>query len=250
MRRAVSAAATLTLVAAGVVTLGSGHAGAPGTHAAAATPTPDDVLRKMVLKFRVQGVFDSVDLRTGVVTFTFSGPFGASRVDPLTGVVSSQEGPRLGAIEQARVHFSINPATGVLNSDSARFTCDQCRLTFTDGSTLQPLLADPSNPLPQVHIPMEGRLLFDLGPIPASAPGTIAIRGIGCGGAREVNGRGYLANSVGALCMNGFFTFPAPLPSTPADWARVRGLGQSDCTFVFHVPGLPLPGLGGRLLRQ
>jgi hypothetical protein len=69
----------------------------------------------------------------------------------------------LGAIDQARVHFTINPATRVLNSDTGRFTCDQCHMTFDDGATLQPLIADPANPLPQVNIPMEGRLLFDLG---------------------------------------------------------------------------------------
>ena len=50
--------------------------------------------------------------------------------------------------------------------------------------------------------------------------------------------------------MNGFFTFPAPLPSSPAQWASARGLGESDCTFVFHVPMAPLPYPAGRTLPQ
>jgi hypothetical protein len=246
MRRVVYMVASSVLAVGVAQTVASHHAPLPEIHVGAAAPTPDDALRKLVLKFHVTGTYDSFDPRTGVVTFVFSGPFGASHVDPLTGVVSTQEGPQLGAIDHARVHFTINPTTGVLNSDSARFTCDQCRMAFVDGSALRPLVADPANPLPQVNIPMEGRLLFDLGPIPGASPGTIAIRGAGCGGAREVNGRGYLANTVGALCMNGFFTFPGPLPTTAEQWAMVRGLGESDCSFVFHVPVGSVPYVTGR----
>lgn len=249
MNKAACVMAT-TAVAAGLSGWFGSHG--PFSHqasAGAALLTPDDALRKMVLKFHVVGTYDSFDPGTGVVTFIFSGPFGASHVDPLTGVVGAGEGPQLGAVDHARVHFTLNPATGVLNADSARFSCDQCVMRFVDGSRLQPLIADRANPLPQVNIPMEGRLLFDLGPIPGTASGTIAIRGVGCGGAREVSGRGYLANTVGALCMNGFFTFPGPLPTTAERWATVRGLGESDCTFVFHVPAgaLPfVPSLGAR----
>jgi hypothetical protein len=85
-------------------------------------------------------------------------------------------------------------------------------------------------------------LLLGLGPLPDANPGTIALRGAGCGGAKEVAGHGLLANTVGAICMNGFFTLPASLPSTSAGWADVHVLGQSDCTFVFQrrtIPSLP-----------
>jgi hypothetical protein len=211
---------------------------------AAILPTPDDALRKLVLKFHVVGSFENLDPTRGVVTFSFSGPFGATQIDPVTGVVNnSQTGPEIGAIEHASVQFWIDPGNGALRADSARFTCDQCVMRFNDGSVLQPLRADPNNPIPQADIPMEGRLLLGLGPLPGASPGTVALRGAGCGGAREVAGRGFLANTVGAICMNGFFTLPASLPATSVGWANVHVLGQSDCTFVFQPRTIPsLPG--------
>jgi hypothetical protein len=82
-------------------------------------------------------------------------------MDPVTGVINnSQTGPEIGAIEHASVHFSIDLAKGALNADSARFTCDECLMRFNDGSVLEPLRADPTDPTPQVDIPMEGRLLL------------------------------------------------------------------------------------------
>jgi hypothetical protein len=215
--------------------------GATAPVQAAILPTPDDSLRKLVLTFHVVGSFENLNPTTGVVTFSFTGPFGATQVDPVTGVVrNSQTGPEIGAIERASVQFSLNPAKGVLNADSARFTCEQCLMRFHDGSVLQPMRADPNNPVPQVDIPMEGRLLLGLGPLPGADPGTVAVRGAGCGGVQEVAGRGFLANTVGALCMNGFFTLPALLPTTAAGWANVHVLGQSDCTFVFQPRTVPL----------
>lgn len=204
-------------------------------------PTPDDSLRKLVLKFHVVGSFENLNPTTGVVTFSFTGPFGATRIDPVTGVVNNaQTGPQIGDIEHANVQFSIDPAKGVLNADSARFTCDQCVMRFNDGSVLEPLRADPNNPIPQVDIPMEGRLLLGLGPLPGANPGTLALRGAGCGGAKEVAGQGFLANTVGAICMNGFFSLPSALPTTTIGWENVHVLGQSDCTFVFQPRTLPL----------
>jgi hypothetical protein len=208
---------------------------------AAILPTPDDSLSKLVLKFHVVGSFENLNPTTGVVTFSFTGPFGATQIDPVTGVVrNSQTGPEIGAIDHANVQFSIDPAKGALNADSARFTCDQCVMRFNDGSLLQPMRADPNDPIPQADIPMEGRLLLGLGALPGADPGTVAVRGAGCAGAKEVAGHGFLANTVGALCMNGFFTLPASLPTTSVGWANVHVLGQSDCTFVFQPRTSPL----------
>ncbi|MGH7750705.1 MAG: hypothetical protein ACREQ5_38930, partial [Candidatus Dormibacteria bacterium] len=88
-------------------------------------PTPDDSLRKLVLKFHVAGQFENIDPATGVVTFSFTGPFGATQINPVTGVVNNaQTGPQIGDIEHANVQFTIEPSKGLLNADSARFTCD------------------------------------------------------------------------------------------------------------------------------
>jgi hypothetical protein len=237
----------LWLTAAGIALTGgltnilvSPHEAARPVHATL-LPTPDDALRKLVLKFHVVGSFEDFDRTTGVVTFSFSGPFGATQMDPVTGLVrNAQTGPPLGDIEHASVQFSIDPSKGLLNADSARFTCDQCVMRFNDGSVLQPLRADPHDPISQPDIPMEGRLLLGLGALPGANPGTVAVRGAGCGGAREVAGQGLLANTVGAICMNGYFTLPASLPVTSVGWANVHVLGQSDCTFVFQPRTVPL----------
>jgi hypothetical protein len=189
-----------------------------------------------MLKFRVQGTFDSFNPLTHTVTFRFSGPFYATRVDADSGTIGDEPGPQVGRLENARARFTFDPTKG-LTSDGARFSCDDCRMVFDDGSVLEPILDDPGTPLPEPDIPMEGRLLLELGPVPGSAPGTQTFRGVGCGGAKETAGAGAFANAVGAVCVNGTFTFPAPFPSDPRDWIDTAATGESDCTFVFHVPG-------------
>lgn len=87
-------AAALTM-AAGLTGSTVMHRGTAAPVHAAILPTPDDSLHKLVLKFHVVGSFESLDPSTGVVTFSFTGPFGASQIDPVTGVVkNSQTGPR------------------------------------------------------------------------------------------------------------------------------------------------------------
>lgn len=206
----------------------------------------DDALTELLIKFQVTGTFQGFDPARGVVTFTFAGPFYASQVDANDGSVGDGVGPRLGDVTGARVEFTFRPDGGGLRSDNARFSCDECRFEFLDGSVMQPMLDDRSTPFPEDDIPMEGRLLFELGPVPGPTPDSAGVRGIGCGGAQETAGAGRLAGMVGALCVNGLFSFSPPLPpdlanADPAELALIQGFGESDCTLVFHERVLEAP---------
>jgi hypothetical protein len=185
-----------------------------------------DALTELLIKFQVTGTFESFDPITQVATFTFSGPFFESVVGT-GGVISDRPGEQLGNVVNARVQFTLGAS-----SDTFRFTCDECEFQFFDGSVVQPLLT----------IPMEGRMLVELGPVPPPDPALVNLRGAGCGGTRETAGRGKLANLRGSLCVNGVFGFPASLPSIqdPSSLVSLMGVGESDCTLVFHKP-LPVP---------
>lgn len=181
-----------------------------------------DALTELLVKFQVTGTFESFDPTTRVATFTFSGPFFESVVGT-GGVISDRPGEQLGNVVNARVQFTLGAT-----SDTFRFTCDECEFRFFDGSVMEPLLT----------IPMEGRMLVELGPVPPPDPALVNLRGAGCGGAQETAGRGKLANLSGALCVNGIFGFPASLLSLedPSSLVGLTGVGESDCTLVFHKP--------------
>ncbi|MGH9009499.1 MAG: hypothetical protein ACRDYF_06560 [Acidimicrobiia bacterium] len=205
-----------------------------GGRARAAAPVGKG-LTEILLKFRVTGTFDSFDPVTNVLTFNFSGPFFATTGSG--GFISDDPGKKLGDVVNARVQFTVGPT-----SDSFRFTCDQCEFRFLDGSVVRPLLDDPATPLHETDIPMEGRMLVELGPVPGPSPSVLNLRGAGCGGTRETAGKGKLANMEGALCVNGAFGFPVPLSTLLADPGRLVGLtgsGESNCTLVMHKPVLP-----------
>ena len=215
----------LVMALAAVVAL----AGEPGAEA----DLQGSALVKRLLKFEVSGTFESFDPQTGTVTFTFTGPFYSVAVDDATGVVGDEAGEQVGVLEGAVARFHFDPTKG-LSSDGARFSCEECTMRFDDGSVLEPILDDASTPTPEPDIPMEGRLLFELGPVPGSAPGTMTVRGIGCGGAKETAGAGMFADTAGAVCINGTFTFPSPFPTDPQGWEDTVATGESDCTFVLH----------------
>jgi hypothetical protein len=200
----------------------------PGKPGKVAPPAVEsDALTELLIKFQVTGTFESFDPVRNEATFTFSGPFFASAVGR-DGVISDQPGRQLGNVVNARVQFTLGAT-----SDTFRFTCDECEFRFFDGSVVEPLLA----------IPMEGRMLVELGPVPPPDPALVNLRGAGCGGAKETAGRGKLANSRGALCVNGVFGFPGSLPtlSDPSSLVGLTGVGESDCTLVFHKPLIPVP---------
>jgi hypothetical protein len=197
-----------------------------------------DALTELLVKFQVTGTFESFDPVSNEATFTFSGPFFEATVGR-GGLISDRPGQQLGDVVGARVQFTLGTS-----SDTFRFTCDQCEFRFFDGAVVRPLLDDPTTPQPETDIPMEGRMLVELGPVPGPDPALVNLRGAGCGGAKETTGRGKLAGMRGALCVNGVFGFPAPLSTlldNPVALVGLRGVGESDCTLVFHRPLIPVP---------
>lgn len=100
------------------------------------------------------------------------------------------------------------------------FSCEGCKLTYPDGSTLT---SDP-------NVPLQGRALFAYGPVafnPAT-PKLFTIRMAGCSGLHEIAGVGKLANKVGTICFNGVFNFDTNNLSSIT--------GSSNCTIVTHTP--------------
>lgn len=236
-RRRLQAIVTALVAVGAVLALPAVQADEPAPSA----PAQADALTELLIKFQVTGTFKRFDPAANLVTFSFAGPFYASAVGH-DGLVSDSPGRRLGEVTGATVEF-----TPGWNSDTFRFTCDDCEFRFDDGSVLKPLLYDPATPWHRTNIPMEGRMLVELGPVPTPDPAMIALRGAGCGGTHETAGRGRLSGQHGTVCVNGVFAFPAFLRSlSPAALrdnrdrlADVTGTGESDCTLVFHSPPLP-----------
>lgn len=222
----------------GVAATTVGLAALPAVRADDAPPGSGAALSKLLIKFRVTGTFEDYDPLTNVATFSFAGPFFAPSVGA-DGRIADGAGKALGRVEHATVEFRPGP-----DSDRFRFTCADCQFRFDDGSVLEPLLPDPDSPWDVADIPMEGRMLVELGPVPNPDPAVIMLRGAGCGGSKETAGHGRLAGQRGAVCVNGVFGFPAALhnlaPAALADnpqWlGTVSGNGESDCTLVFHTP--------------
>ena len=103
---------------------------------------------------------------------------------------------------------------------AVNFSCEGCKLTYPDGSTLTS----------DTNVPLQGRALFSYGPVafnPAT-PNLYTIRMAGCSGLHEIAGVGKLANKVGTICFNGVFNF---------DLNNLASItGSSNCTIVTHSP--------------
>lgn len=99
-------------------------------------------------------------------------------------------------------------------------------MTFKDGSVLT------SN----AGVALEGRAINMWGPVvnsPKFDPvnGIFPIRILGCGGLKEVAGKGRYAGMVGSICFNGQLNF---------DQNNQQVLtGSSKCTIALHTPADP-----------
>lgn len=190
--------------------------------AGAATPDPVE----MLYNFQATGQFQSFDPTTGKSTYLISAVGRAPNVRE-NGIIRARgkddadENDYKVILTNAAITFDAfnptNPAPVV------NFSCQGCRLTYPDGSTLT---SDPS-------VPLQGRAFFLYGPVaPNPTSPIVTIRMAGCSGLREIAGVGKLANKVGSICFNGVFNFdmsnPTSLPATIT--------GASNCTIVTHSP--------------
>lgn len=123
-------------------------------------------------------------------------------------------------LEGAQITFAGAPADPVV-----RFTClpGSCKMSFNDGSVL----------VSNAGVELEGRAINAWGPVinsPNFDPvnGIFPIRILGCGGLKEVAGKGRVAGMVGSICFNGMLNF------NQHDQTVLTG--SSKCTIVMHTP--------------
>ena len=179
---------------------------------------------EMLINFQVTGQYTGVT-SSGTPLYTINGPGYAPEEIFRSGEVSDEIDPERKVAELANAQITF---TGLQNDPVLRFTClpGSCTLTFKDGSVLQ------SN----AGVDLEGRAANLWGPVvksPAFDPqnGIMPIRIFGCGGLKEVAGKGRLAGMVGSICFNGVLNFNQNDPSTLT--------GSSKCTITMHPPADP-----------
>jgi len=146
-------------------------------------------------------------------------------------------GVRLGELSGWKLSVSVGgDATGFVNTDT-RLRCNPCTIRLDDGGVFEALLDKPSTILPERDIPLDARLLPELGPVATDDTVLPAhMRTAGCVGLREVTGKGKFAWSNGTLCLNGvvkFRTWPANAAAVGAE--DYLGL-ESDSTLTVHRP--------------
>ena len=186
---------------------------------------------KYSLHYELQG--QRSDSGDGWVSWRFSGPVRVATVDAADAQWRGQ-GPVVGQVAEWNIRLRVDPAVaGLPLNTQTELGSTRLRLELDDGSVLTELLDEPATPLPETDIPLQGRLLFELGPIPGSGGAYPArYRATGCMG---VQGRGgALDGRQGALCIGGAFGFP----KVPADFAELRGFDRAEAvsgfTLVLH----------------
>lgn len=168
------------------------------------------------------------------VSWRLEGPVRVATVDA-SDAQWRGDGPVVGQVVEWDVRLRVDPTVAglPLNTQTA-LGSTRLRLELADGSVLTELLDDPATPLPETDIPLQGRLLFELGPISGNGGSFPArYRATGCMGVQG-SGSGALAGRRGALCISGAFGFP----KRPADFSELRGFDQieavSGFTLVLH----------------
>ena len=117
---------------------------------------------------------------------------------------------------------------GIPTDPVVRFSCiaGSCNLTLKDGAVLTS----------DAGVPLEGRAINKWGPVINSpdfdpVAGISPIRIMGCGGLKEIAGKGKAANMVGSICFNGVLNFNRNDPT--------QLTGSSKCTITLHTPADP-----------
>lgn len=161
----------------------------------------------------------------GLPIFTINGPGFAPLWIAGTGEISdyTPKWRKTAELSNGQITFSGDPTDPVI-----RFTCltGSCNIHLKDGGVLTS----------DAGVPLEGRAINMWGPViksPAFDPinGIIPIRILGCGGLKEIAGKGKSAGMVGSICFNGALNFNQADPTVLT--------GESKCTIVMHTPADP-----------
>jgi len=158
----------------------------------------------------------------GTPYYVVGGPgYAPEHIFP-NGEVSDEVEPerQVATLEGAQITFSGQPNDPIVN-----FTCiaGSCKMYLKDGGVL----------VSNAGVPLEGRAINMWGPVykaPSFDPvnGIIPIRILGCGGLKEIAGKGRVANMVGSVCFNGIFNYNM--------YDQTKLTGSSKCTITMHTP--------------
>lgn len=179
---------------------------------------------ELLVDFKIKGNFTSFT-ELGMPIYTIGGPGYAPKKIFRNGEISDQIKPKrqVTVLEGAQITFAGQPTDAVV-----RFSClpGSCRMTFNDGSVL----------VSDAGVALEGRAINFWGPViksPSFDPVNkiIPIRILGCGGLKEIAGKGRLAGMVGSICFNGILNF------NQIDQTVLTG--SSKCTLSLHTPMNP-----------
>jgi hypothetical protein len=179
---------------------------------------------ELLVNFQMSGNFTGIS-SGGLPVYTLSGPGYAPKKILDNGEIADQIDPQrqVALLEGAQITFNGAPTDAIV-----RFTClpGSCTMKFKDGSVL----------VSNAGVELEGRAINLWGPViksPSFDPinGIIPIRILGCGGLKEIAGKGRLAGMVGSICFNGVLNFN--------QYDQTVLTGSSKCTVTLHTPANP-----------
>ncbi len=177
---------------------------------------------ELLINFQIAGQFTGFTATQGLPIYTIGGPGYAPGKIFKNGEISDRIKAKRQVTELQGAQITF---TGMQTDPILRFTClpGSCKMAFKDGSVLT------SN----AGVALDGRAINMWGPIvnsPRYDPlnGVFPIRILGCGGLKEVAGKGRYAGMVGSICFNGQLNF---------DQNNQQVLtGSSKCTIALHTP--------------
>ncbi len=161
----------------------------------------------------------------GLPIYTINGPGFAPLWVAGTGEITdyTPKWRKTAELSNGQITFSGAPTDPVI-----RFTClkGSCNLNLKDGAVLTS----------DAGVPLEGRAINMWGPVVMSPDfdpvnGIMPIRIMGCGGLKEIAGKGKAAGMVGSICFNGTLNFNQNDPTVLT--------GSSKCTITMHTPADP-----------
>ena len=177
-----------------------------------------------LIDFKIAGELSGMSSE-GLPIYTINGPGFAPLWIASTGEITdyTPKWRKTAELSGGEIVFSGTPADPVVN-----FTClpGSCNLALADGAIITS----------DAGVPLTGRAINMWGPVVNSTDfdpiaGIIPIRIMGCGGLKEIAGKGKAAGMVGSICFNGVQNFNQNDPS--------KLTGSSKCTITMHSPADP-----------
>ena len=177
-----------------------------------------------LIDFKITGQLTGMTAE-GLPIYTINGPGFAPLWIAGSGEITdyTPQWRKTADLSNGQITFSGAPTDPVIN-----FTCltGSCNLNLKDGAVLTS----------DAGVPLQGRAINMWGPVVQSpdfdpVAGINPIRILGCGGLKEIAGKGKAAGMVGSICFNGALNFNQNDPS--------QLTGSSKCTITLHSPADP-----------